>query len=197
VIAKIAAGERSFRLCNPVNQAWSWLFGMGYSLVGRRCLGKLYLSTRACSGCGICLHACPAKAIRLCGRRLRWNWGCQGCQRCINICPRQAIQTSVLRTAVCLGLYFLPYHIWLIRFLPAGFPAGTPVKILLWLVGYVAVGYILDKVLFLLERIPGLNLLAGLNFTARARRYLAPDLPRQEDLTAPRQASKVTVDSTG
>lgn len=75
----------------------------------------------------------------------------------------------------------MPYHTWLIPLLPTGLSDAVPIRILLWLVGYGTAGYVLDQTIFLLESIPGLNRLAGLNFTARARRYLAPDLPRREE----------------
>ncbi|MFN2505714.1 MAG: 4Fe-4S binding protein [Acidimicrobiales bacterium] len=45
-----------------------------------------------CTGCGVCLFTCPARALSPApGRPLVDDAGCTGCLECIEVCPRDAI----------------------------------------------------------------------------------------------------------
>jgi Pyruvate/2-oxoacid:ferredoxin oxidoreductase delta subunit len=68
---------------------------LGYLLVGRPLLGKLFIADERCTSCGICAKTCPFGAIRMLGTskaRPYWTWDCESCMRCMNVCPESAIQ---------------------------------------------------------------------------------------------------------
>jgi ferredoxin len=80
----------------------SLLFGLllapvslGYMLLGRPLLGKLFLADERCTSCGVCVKSCPFSAIRMMGSpkpRPYWTWRCESCMRCMNVCPERAVQ---------------------------------------------------------------------------------------------------------
>lgn len=158
---------------------YSPLFGWLYRLLGRRFLGKLLASTSDCNGCGLCARSCPAKAIRMEHGRPRWGWNCEHCERCINLCPKRAVQTPVSRWLLLITLMFTPWHgaleSWLSR-LGAAWPSvwvwtlDTAIAVVLFV--------LLDRVLFLVERVPGVSTVTGFSWTRFLRRYLAPGFER-------------------
>ena len=48
----------------------------------------------ACTSCGICAAICPARNIRMAGKRPVWNHQCELCCGCIHLCPARAIQAG-------------------------------------------------------------------------------------------------------
>lgn len=52
---------------------------------------KLHIDREKCSGCGICLSACPMDNISLQAGKAHQNGKCTMCYRCVNHCPKQAI----------------------------------------------------------------------------------------------------------
>jgi ferredoxin len=189
--ARIVAGERSLKPIGLVNRAWTIPFGIIYSLIGRRALGKLYVADAACVGCGKCVRMCPARAISLVGKVPRWNLKCEGCQRCINSCPHRAIQTSIVRLLGMLflqiaslvtfaGLFLLPYgdYIQGITLGPlqvSGWWVGFAMALVIWAVVFVLLTrYVLDELIWIGERTPALKGIFKANFTHGYRRYLDP-----------------------
>lgn len=172
---KLARGERSVR--------HNWLlaflyvpFGLAYGLVGRHVFAKLYVADGKCNGCGTCVKTCPAGVVRLTAGRPGWDWRCQGCMRCINVCPRHAINTSVIRLIVFAGILLLP-DAWISAGIsqagltfPAGL-AGTAISLGLMLLVYLSILYLADKIIFLLERVPGIRVIMALNFNWWYYRY--------------------------
>lgn len=143
---------------------------------GRRALGKMYAADERCTSCGWCERACPARTIVLRGwngsRRLpRWGWRCEACQRCINGCPEDAIQVPGLRIAALI-VAALPWGLLVVRSIPRLSVTGS--WILAWLVGAVLLPSLVDLVLRLLERVPGIRRLAQLGHTRKFRRYRGP-----------------------
>lgn len=177
-VDQFIAGEPGIKPCGLFNRIWTGLIGFAFTTIGRRCFGKLYVADETCNLCGECARTCPTGTIRIMGRP-RWNYRCQACQRCINLCPRAAIQTSCVRMGVVLAAMVLSLiwvHTWVYG--PAG-PVQNPVLQLLilligWLVGQIALFYIADKFLFLLELIPGVRKGFNWSYTKGFRRYLEP-----------------------
>ena len=79
---------------------------VGYMLVGRFWLAKMYFATLECDGCGLCESNCPVNALKMKNGRPFWTFHCESCMRCINICPKKAIQVSHTFTAVTAYLFY-------------------------------------------------------------------------------------------
>jgi NAD-dependent dihydropyrimidine dehydrogenase PreA subunit len=66
--------------------------------------GALQIDDQECKGCGLCIEACPPKAIKLSERLNRYGYrtaqyagaGCTGCGVCFMACPEPGAIT-VLR----------------------------------------------------------------------------------------------------
>lgn len=159
-------------------------FGLAYGLVGRHFLGKLYVADHKCNGCGICARSCPTGTIRLTGGRPGWNWRCQGCQRCINVCPRHAINTSIIRLVTIAAILMIPVDFLITAINNSGIvlPAGMTGSIISWFMAlalYIAMIYMADKVVFLLERMPFVRRVISINFNWWFRRYLDPEFRKE------------------
>ncbi len=116
-IKAILNGEKKFGIWTFVSLILGILiipFSVGYLLIARFFLSKLFFSTSNCNGCGICADNCPANAIQMRGSTQPipfWTFKCESCMRCMNYCPRQAIESSHL---LAIGFYYL-----------ASIPAGS------------------------------------------------------------------------
>lgn len=183
----LARGERSFYRSSPGMAVVTAVVSPIYLLIGRRGLAKLNVADLGCDGCGLCARECPGGVIRMSGGRLRrprWGFDCIGCGRCINSCRRTAIQVSAVKAVIHLSLNVAV----LIAAIAGGAALGTalthgsvlavPLAVAL-ASGFAAVGTIaqftaFDRLLFLLERIPGFNRAFALGWTQRFRRYMAP-----------------------
>jgi Pyruvate/2-oxoacid:ferredoxin oxidoreductase delta subunit/flavodoxin len=94
---EIAAGEPRVRENNLFARMLCACVAVLFRVVGRRFLGKLFVSDRTCTGCGQCARTCPAGSISIREGRPAWDLRCAGCNRCINTCPKASIQTSLAR----------------------------------------------------------------------------------------------------
>jgi Pyruvate/2-oxoacid:ferredoxin oxidoreductase delta subunit len=65
---------------------------LGYLVGGKLFFSQLFFADHRCDGCGLCVAACPEKAIRTVRGRPRWTLRCESCQRCMALCPKQAVQ---------------------------------------------------------------------------------------------------------
>jgi Pyruvate/2-oxoacid:ferredoxin oxidoreductase delta subunit len=94
-------GQRSFTRWRAT------LFGLlilpislGYLLLGRFFLGKLFFASDSCTSCELCAQHCPNQAIVMKGqqgsRRPYWTYHCESCMRCMAYCPTKAIEASHL-----------------------------------------------------------------------------------------------------
>lgn len=172
IAERIQTQRTSLRPSAVVMTYAAWWFWAGYTLIGRRMLGKLYVADHACTSCGQCAHLCPASAIRLFHGIPRWNFQCEGCQRCINICQTHAIQVSFLRMIAMLGAtlifpiaacaYFLASH-------------GIAVSLLFTMLTTIVATVCVDALVFWLELFPAFRAWTTAGHTRRYRRYLAPD----------------------
>ncbi len=85
-----------------------------YQIFGRFFLAKMFIATDKCNACGICYEKCPAKAIRMYGKKPYWTLHCESCMRCINLCPEKAIQVSHLMLVMALiTVMALPLYAWI------------------------------------------------------------------------------------
>lgn len=143
-----------------------------YNLLGRRFTGKAWGVNGDCDGCGLCVKACPHKALRLSSKAPRWNMKCKGCQACRDICPRKAIGYSLSRLAVFTAGAFLPYDEWIysalgIKMNPLDIKTLL-LGLLVWSVCFALFCVTADALLSVLERFPLMRRFFG-KFLSRRR----------------------------
>nr|MBC7244457.1 4Fe-4S binding protein [Chloroflexota bacterium] len=64
----------------------------------------LYVDSARCTGCGLCVDACPNGAIQLVNQVASINAElCQECQACVEACPQKAIGPAEERPTVVEG----------------------------------------------------------------------------------------------
>lgn len=180
----LLAGERWFTSLVPLLLGLLLLpISLGYMLVGRFMLAKLFYASERCTGCGLCASACPAHAILIRGPgkpRPYWTFSCESCMRCMNFCPVQAVEASYPLAA---ALYFVTaWPLWLVAvnwlarqcsFL-AG-PGHTVATVILEYAYILAATALTYLMFFLLMRIHWLNrLVSQFTPTRYFRRYREP-----------------------
>lgn len=154
---------------------------IGYVLLGRFMLAKLFFASERCTGCGLCANNCPVGAIKIWRGQPYWTFRCESSMRCMAYCPTQAIEVG---------------HSWaVILYYVTSVPAGTLLlnrfadswAILSALDGrflgslldyaYMLLSIYLSYLLFtLLLRLPWINrLFTYTTFTRLYRRYHEPD----------------------
>ncbi len=95
-------------------------FSMGYLIMGRLFLSKLFFAGEKCTGCGLCAAHCPTKAIKMKNGRPYWTFSCESCMRCMGYCPTKAIEASHPLAVLLFWIFFLPVTAWgLDRFIQA------------------------------------------------------------------------------
>jgi len=154
---------------------------MGYMLVGRHLLGKLFFASEHCTGCGLCAARCPHNAIEMRGsggaRYPVWTLRCESCMRCMAFCPGQPVEVShIYAIGTALVAMGLPTARWLAEAVPSlaavdavpGWMADMVVWSALMLLGY--------PLRDLLLRAPWFRRLAGLASVTRwYGRYHEPE----------------------
>lgn len=162
---------------------------LGYMLIARLVLAKMFFADERCTSCGTCERHCPQGAVRLIGkaRRPYWTYDCQNCMRCMSNCPTDAIQG---------GQGWLLFYVWLIS-LPVAAMAGTAflgtlgisagwvsgiVRLLTGYIWIVAAVWLAYAVLWLGLFVPGLGfVLSRATLTRLYRRYRGPRTTREAD----------------
>jgi len=155
---------------------------LGYMLIARLLLAKMFFADERCTSCGLCERRCPQGAVRLrgAGRRPYWTFSCQNCMRCMSECPVQAIQG---------GQSWLLLYIWLISLPVAATVAAVflgvdgdgsalasgAVRLLVGYVWIVVSVWLSYALLWLGLSVPGVRvLLARSTLTRSYRRYPGP-----------------------
>ncbi|MDA3936984.1 MAG: EFR1 family ferrodoxin [Actinomycetota bacterium] len=155
---------------------------LGYMLIARLMLAKMFFADENCTSCGTCEKICPQGAVRLRGAAGRpyWTFHCQNCMRCMSNCPTEAIQGSQSWMLLYIWLSALPFGAVAAAFVldalnvPAGFARGLVEGLsgYAWTVATVWLGYTL---LWMGLLVPGVRFaLSRATFTRFYRRYRGP-----------------------
>lgn len=115
--------------------------------------------------------------IKLGKGSVSWGWKCEGCQRCINICPNKSIQTSILKLIIFAAIEIAPIFILinLNNYWNMNWFVNILLNIFLYGVSFIVFHYFVDKLIFLLEKIPKLKKLFEFSYTKRYRRYFVKE----------------------
>ncbi|AEG61101.1 EFR1 family ferrodoxin [Desulforamulus ruminis] len=156
---------------------------LGYLLMGRFMLAKLFYANENCNGCGLCEKNCPTGSVKMRGwkkKRPFWSLTCESCMRCMGFCPKKAVEASHPLFAVMIYLISIPLSAYILYLF------GQQVTWLTNLSGWarVIVNYVYSLsvitaayfIFMLLMRIPLINrLLTYLTPVHYYRRYHEPD----------------------
>lgn len=156
---------------------------MGYMLIARLVLAKMFFADERCNSCGTCEKRCPQGAVRLWGRHRRpyWTYDCQNCMRCMSECPKKAIQGGQGWLLVYIWLIALPVAGWATAALSRvfgidGATAGGLMRLVTGFVWIVVSVWIAYAFLWLGLYVPGVRfVLSRATFTRLYRRYKGPE----------------------
>lgn len=172
VTKKITNNETSFLKRNILTLALSRAIFIGFSKLGRRILGKCFITDNSCINCGKCKEICPVKAIDMHKGKPRWNLKCESCQRCINSCPKKSIQLSVVKLLIFIMAELSPILIIMdinnyFIHLPAIF------NIILFFILFIINTFLVDILICLMEKVKVFRKLFEISYTKKYRRNIA------------------------
>jgi len=156
---------------------------VGYLLVGRFFLAKLFFANHECDGCGVCAVNCPNGAIKMWFKkkvRPYWTYDCENCMRCMAYCPRNAVEAGHSVGVILYYVTAIPASFYLVNGL-AGISSwfeglGNPWFSTLLQYAYILLSMFVAYLLFtLLIRVPVFNrLFTYTTLTHFYRRYHEP-----------------------
>lgn len=102
------------------------LISLGYLLIGRLFLAKLFFANMKCNGCGICAKYCSVEAIKMSGKKNPipfWKYNCESCMRCSSFCPHQAIEAGHSWGVILYLISAISFSAYLFSWIGAHIPA--------------------------------------------------------------------------
>ena len=155
---------------------------LGYLVIGRFFLSKLFFASGNCTGCGLCAKSCPVQAIRMVGSkksRPYWTFACESCMRCMGYCPNKAVEASHSFAIIVYFVATLPVSSYVFDGLSEIIPIVNYLFFLKILLSYIymLVSFFVAYLIFSwLIKIPLLNKFCTYTtFTHLYRRYHEPD----------------------
>lgn len=155
---------------------------MGYLLVGRFFLAKLFFANNNCNGCGLCAGNCSYGGIQMKGGenpRPYWTYRCESCMRCMAYCPEKAVEAGHSWAVI---LYFVSSASVFMYLMNLLVPFTGEIVMKRWLSRPLQYAYLLTSMaatywLFsLLLRVPVINtIFTHTTFTHLFRRYHEPE----------------------
>jgi len=187
-IDSILAGRKVFQ------GILSLLFGLtlspislGYLVMGRFWLSKLFFTSENCTGCGQCAKNCPVNAIKMVGSkkpRPYWTFNCESCMRCMGYCPNQAVEVSHSFALVLYYVSTIPVWVYFLSGLNSSLGLGCSLIIVQILLKYLYIllsFYVAYLILFWSIKIPLFNKLCTYTtLTHFYRRYHEPETELQD-----------------
>jgi ferredoxin/flavodoxin len=104
---KIFAGKSDFRALIEILDVLIIPVAILYYFLGRFVISKSYYASLDCDNCGLCIKACPVKAIKTIDNRPYWTFNCESCMRCMSNCPKKAIETGHGFIGIIVAIYFV------------------------------------------------------------------------------------------
>lgn len=157
-VKEILNGEKKFSIWTVVSLILGILiipFSIGYLLIARFFLAKLFFPTSDCNSCGLCAKNCPTNAIQIRGTTKPlpfWTLKCESCMRCMNYCPQQAIESSHL---LAIGFYYLAsipvgalVMKWSLEQLPYLHQINNPIRNFLLQYSYMLLAFVIAYFVF-------------------------------------------------
>jgi Pyruvate/2-oxoacid:ferredoxin oxidoreductase delta subunit/NAD(P)H-dependent FMN reductase len=95
---EIIAGTSKFHMFNYPKRYNKLKFYSDYLLfkyLGISNLWRNFKVYESCTGCGICVKACPTASIKIVDKKPLWSSTCEQCMRCVNYCPNEAIYQTM------------------------------------------------------------------------------------------------------
>lgn len=157
---------------------------LGYMLMGRFFLSKLFFASEKCNGCGLCAANCVHHGVRMKGKknpRPYWTYYCESCMRCMGYCPTQAVEAGHSLAVIFYFVAAVPWAVYFMNLLAQKLPdmganiPGWGLFILNYIFTLLAL-YLTYLVFHLLIRIPIVN--RFFTYTTLTRifiRYHEPD----------------------
>lgn len=103
---RIFDGKSDFRALIEIPDILIIPVAILYYFLGRFIISKSYYASADCDNCGLCIKACPVKAIKTIDHRPFWTFKCESCMRCMSNCPKKAIETGHGFIGIVVTIYF-------------------------------------------------------------------------------------------
>jgi len=141
------------------------LISVGYLLIGRLFLAKLFFANNNCDGCGVCASCCSVEAIKMWGKenpRPFWKYNCESCMRCAAFCPHNAIEAGHSWGVILYFIAGVPISAYLFSWLDVYIPGigtfqGHWIGDILNLIYYYPAIFLSYYIFSALLRIPAIN----------------------------------------
>jgi len=155
---------------------------LGYLVIGRFFLAKLFFASGSCTSCGLCAKSCPVQAIKMVGGnkcRPYWTFACESCMRCMGYCPNQAVEVSHSFAIILYFITSLPVSLYVLNGIRNIMPIEHGVFLVRVFLDYIYVLvslFLAYYILYWLIKIPLINKLCTYTTLTRFyRRYHEPD----------------------
>lgn len=114
---------------------------LGYMLMGRFFLSKLFFATEKCTGCGLCAENCAHKGVMMQGKnnpRPYWTYYCESCMRCMAYCPVQAVEAGHSLAVIFYFVAAVPWAVYIMNLFSSRlpFPGGNIQGWILLIINY-------------------------------------------------------------
>jgi Pyruvate/2-oxoacid:ferredoxin oxidoreductase delta subunit len=186
IMARVLEGRRYFSAGAFMQLLLGLLLlpiSLGYLLIGRFSLAKLFYANADCTNCGLCALNCAHDGVRMIGEKEPspfWNVHCESCMRCMGNCPQEAIEASWPLGVLFYFVTSVPVASYLLNLAVQALSAPQWVhnRVVWWTVQYMffLLSIVISYFLFiLLARVTAINrLLTFFTPTHYYRRYHEP-----------------------
>lgn len=98
IISDILSGEKNIIVPKLQDRCFAVIGKM--EQIGARFFGALIRASKRCNQCGLCIHSCPKKNIKLVNGLPKFGFRCMFCLKCIYHCPMKALTPMIMKFTV-------------------------------------------------------------------------------------------------